>query len=94
MLGRPQPQQATSGNPSKNPPPPTINTTASIASQKEEKEVIENLGCIFACLNTQTLKEIFTQTIDFIIEHTFNDKPFVNALYVINKLEPVDYNQT
>jgi len=73
MLGRPQPQQATSGNPLKNPPPPTINTPASIASQKEEKEVIENLGCIFACLNTQTLKEIFTQTIDFIIERTFKN---------------------
>lgn len=69
MLGRPQPQAITPGNPSKT-PLPTINTPASIASQKEEKEVIESLGCIFACLNTQTLKEIFTQTIDFIIERT------------------------
>lgn len=41
--------------------------------QKEEKEVIENLGNIFTFLNTQTLKEIFTQTIDFLIERTFKN---------------------
>lgn len=43
------------------------------ASQKEEKEVIENLGVIFTFLHPLTLTEIFSQTIDFIIERTFKN---------------------
>ena len=46
---------------------------ANIAIQKEEKEVIENLGVIFSYLHQLTLSEIFTQTIDFIIERTFKN---------------------
>ena len=42
-------------------------------NQKEEKEVIENLGVIFSYLHPLTLKEIFSQTIDFIIERTFKN---------------------
>ena len=49
---------------------PTANSTA---NQKEEKEIIESLGFIFNNLNTITLKEIFTQSIDFIIERTFKN---------------------
>lgn len=40
---------------------------------KEEKEMIENLGQIFSLLHPHTLKEIFSQTIDFLIEHTFKN---------------------
>lgn len=40
---------------------------------KEEKEMIENLGQIFSLLHPQTLKEIFSQTIDFLIEHAFKN---------------------
>ena len=42
-------------------------------NQKEEKEVIENLGVIFSYLNLFTLQEIFSQTIELIIEHTFKN---------------------
>ncbi len=41
--------------------------------QKEEKELIENLGVIFSYLNLVSLQEIFSQTIDFIIEQTFKN---------------------
>lgn len=44
-----------------------------VDNQKEEKEVIENLGVIFSYLHPLTLKEIFAQTIDFIIERTFKN---------------------
>ena len=47
------------------------------ASQKEEKEVIENLGVIFTFLHPLTLTEIFSQTIDFIIERTFSIRALV-----------------
>lgn len=49
------------------------NSTPNLAAQKEEKEVIENLGVIFSFLHSSTLTEIFTQTIDFIIERTFKN---------------------
>ena len=42
----------------------TKNAT-NLQNQKEEKEVIENLGIIFSHLNAFTLQEIFTKTIDF-----------------------------
>jgi len=48
-------------------------TSATLETQKEEKEVIENLGVIFSYLNPLSLKEIFLQTIDFIIERTFKN---------------------
>ena len=51
----------------------TAATSSSAALQKEEKEVIENLGSVFIVLNSLTLKEIFTQTIELIIERTFKN---------------------
>jgi transformation/transcription domain-associated protein len=48
-------------------------TASNLATQKEEKEVIENIGAIFSFLSTITLTEIFNQTIDFIIERTFQN---------------------
>jgi hypothetical protein len=50
-----------------------LSQAALLAQQKEEKESIETLGSIYAQLNVQTLKEIFTQTIDFLIERTFKN---------------------
>jgi transformation/transcription domain-associated protein len=49
------------------------NNASLLNNQKEEKEAIESLGAIFSSLNPQTLKEIFSQTIDFIIERTFKN---------------------
>lgn len=49
------------------------------AQQKEEKESIETLGSIYAQLNVHTLKEIFTQSIEFLIERTFKN-PNLTAL--------------
>jgi len=62
MIGR----SATSGNKNSTNP-------ANMVIQKEEKEVIENLGVIFSYLHQLTLSEIFSQTIDFIIERTFKN---------------------
>ena len=64
---------ATTGAKSQNASSTQTNTATSLANQKEEKEVIETLGCIFGYLHPQTLKEIFTETIDFIIERTFKN---------------------
>lgn len=50
-----------------------------VAHQKEEKESIETLGSIYAQLNVHTLKEIFTQCIEFLIERTFKN-PNLTAL--------------
>ncbi len=62
MIGR----SATSGNKNSTNP-------ANMVIQKEEKEVIENLGIIFSYLHQLILSEIFSQTIDFIIERTFKN---------------------
>lgn len=51
----------------------TSTNPANQAAQKEEKEVIESLGIIFSYLHQSTLSEIFSQTIDFIIERTFKN---------------------
>ena len=51
----------------------TTTTASNLATQKEEKEVIENIGAIFSFLSTITITEIFNQTIDFIIERTFQN---------------------
>ena len=40
---------------------------------KEEKDTIESLGLIFSLLHPLTLKEIFTLTIDYLIERTFKN---------------------
>lgn len=56
-----------------------LNTAVLSAQQKEEKESIETLGSIYAQLNVHTLKEIFTQTIEFLIERTFKN-PNLTAL--------------
>lgn len=56
-----------------------LSQVALAAQQKEEKESIETLGSIYAQLNVHTLKEIFTQTIDFLIERTFKN-PNLTAL--------------
>ncbi len=72
MIGR----GANSGKNSTNP--------ANLATQKEEKEVIENLGVIFSYLHQLSLSEIFTQTIDFIIERTFkNSNIYILSSYFL-----------
>lgn len=53
------------------------NQAAQLAAQKEEKELIEILGSLYAQLTTQTIKEIFTQTIDFIIERTYKNSNLI-----------------
>lgn len=61
------------------------NSTSLLIMQKEEKEVIDSLGGIFTLLHPLTLKEIFTQTIDFIIERTTNNTniPLLLANYFL-----------
>lgn len=56
-----------------------LSAVALAAQQKEEKESIETLGSIYAQLHVNTLKEIFAQTIDFLIERTFKN-PNLTAL--------------
>lgn len=51
----------------------STSSSVSLQNQKEEKEIIENLGPIYTLFNSHTLQEIFTQTIHFIIEHTFKN---------------------
>jgi transformation/transcription domain-associated protein len=46
---------------------------SSTACNKEEKDTIESLGLIFSLLHPLTLKEIFTLTVDYLIEHTFKN---------------------
>jgi hypothetical protein len=47
--------------------------SSSTACNKEEKDTIESLGLIFSLLHPLTLKEIFTLTVDYLIEHTFKN---------------------
>ena len=64
--------------------PKAANSSGSSVNQKEEKEVIENLGVIFSYLHPLTLKEIFAQTIDFIIERTFvNTNIYILSSYFL-----------
>lgn len=48
-------------------------TQANATFNKEEKDMIENLGQIFSMLHQLTLKDIFSQTIDFLVEQTFKN---------------------
>ncbi len=79
MIGRTNPtnngnnSNKTSSNNTNNATSTSSCTTQQVNNQKEEKEVIENLGIIFSYLHPLTLKEIFGQTIDFIIERTFKN---------------------
>jgi len=40
---------------------------------KEEKEVLEHFAGVFALLNPQTFKEVFSQTIDFVVERIYHN---------------------
>jgi len=40
---------------------------------KEEKEVLEHFAGVFALLHPQTFKEIFTQTIDYVVERIYKN---------------------
>jgi transformation/transcription domain-associated protein len=49
------------------------NSNNSLVNQKDEKEVLENLGYIFSYFNHSTLKYIFKQSIDLIVEQTIKN---------------------
>jgi transformation/transcription domain-associated protein len=50
-----------------------ISQANNLQNQKDEKEIIENLGVIFSYLNNSNLFQIFTQTIDFIVDETIKN---------------------
>jgi transformation/transcription domain-associated protein len=52
----------------------TSTLTNNLQSQKDEKEVIENLGFIFSYLSSSSLNQIFAQTIDLILYQTIKNQ--------------------
>ncbi len=59
---------------------------------KEEKEVLEHFAGVFALLNPQTFKEVFTQTIDFVVERIYRNyalQIMANSFLANNVTSPI-----
>ncbi|XP_044007561.1 transformation/transcription domain-associated protein isoform X2 [Aphidius gifuensis] len=54
------------GQQGRSPPPQTVRT-------KEEKEVLEHFSGVFSMMNPQTFQEIFSTTIDYMVERIFKN---------------------
>ena len=46
---------------------------AFVIRTKEEKEVLEHFAGVFALLYPLTFKEVFSQTIDYVVERIYNN---------------------
>lgn len=68
MIGR-----KTSSNNSTTTTSNSTSTTNNNNNNKEEKDTIESLGHVFTLLHPLTLKEIFSLTVDYLIERTFKN---------------------
>ena len=60
------------GSPPRAQPQQTVRT-------KEEKEVLEHFAGVFALLHPLTFKEVFSQTIDYVMERIYKNYPLQAA---------------
>uniref|UniRef100_A0A0K2TN82 Transformation/transcription domainassociated proteinlike [Nasonia vitripennis] n=1 Tax=Lepeophtheirus salmonis TaxID=72036 RepID=A0A0K2TN82_LEPSM len=59
---------------------------------KEEKEVLEHFAGVFSLLNPQTFKEVFSQTIDFVVERIYDNyalQIMANSFLANNVTSPI-----
>ena len=59
---------------------------------KEEKEVLEHFAGVFALLNPQTFKEVFTETIDYVVERIYKNyalQIMANSFLANNVTSPI-----
>lgn len=59
---------------------------------KEEKEVLEHFAGVFALLHPQTFKEVFTQTIDYVVERIYKNyalQIMANSFLANNVTSPI-----
>ncbi|QQP58073.1 Transformation/transcription domainassociated proteinlike [Caligus rogercresseyi] len=76
--------------------PPTQTPPQSTQQQtvrtKEEKEVLEHFAGVFSLLNPQTFKEVFSQTIDFVVERIYDNyalQIMANSFLANNVTSPI-----
>jgi len=79
----------------------TLNTTPGAAARtqpqqtvrtKEEKEVLEHFAGVFALLNPITFKEVFSQTIDYVVERIYKNyalQIMANSFLANNMTSPI-----
>lgn len=82
-------QAAASGGISQRSPP--IQQHANVRT-KEEKEVLEHFAGVFALLNPQTFKEVFSQTIDYVVERIYKNyalQIMANSFLANNVTSPI-----
>jgi len=59
---------------------------------KEEKEVLEHFAGVFGLLHPQTFKEVFTQTIDYVVERIYKNyalQIMANSFLANNVTSPI-----